>query len=419
MKTLAARRLPGYRWERREGNATWRKPPPFLAGRAAAWLALLGLTLPLLLLASTVARAQGALPITRSYVTPFPDGDRYQLYVFGDSLADGIWNGLKRAFPPNTGMDVIRQTRAGSGLARVRAFNWNLVIDKLLNVNKVHLAVVMLGVSDAKTIRFRRRAHKFMTPEWKKIYAGRVDQMMKRLKRAKTAVYWVGLPIMANAKFNADMQALNDLVRERAFLNGVKFIDTWNGFTDQFGRFSAYGPDLSGRVRRLRTSDGIHFTAHGYRKLAHFVEQEIRKDLTAARQERDIPLAGDPEEQRRATGRADLGVAPEEGTKKIRRQKQAATSRARPGKTGQKARTRGKTAVPQVTRNPLHGETIANEMSIGLTALASVSSLNDGSTKEGHRRLPLEQRPYYRVLVKGDALRPKHNRADDFRWPPG
>lgn len=374
------------------------------------------------------APAHAQIPITRSYVTPFPDGDRYQLYVLGDSLADGIWRGLNQAFPTRTTMDVVRQSRAGTGLARVGSFNWNRVVDRLLNVNKVHLAVIMMGVSDAKTIRFKRKSYKFMTPGWKKIYSERVDQMMKRLKRARTAVYWVGLPIMADAKYNASMQSLNDLIRERAFLNGVKFIDTWNGFTDQFGRFSAYGPDLTGRVRRLRKNDGIHFTGHGYRKLAHFVEQEIRKDLKAARQERDIPLAGAEEEQQRATGRTELPAAPAKKTKSVNKKQAASRGKSKKGKDaiaaliGDKvnpdAAAAKKKPGPVATKNPLHGETIANEMSIGLTALASVSSLNDGSTKEGYRRLPLEQRPYYRVLVKGLALRPKNNRADDFTWPP-
>jgi hypothetical protein len=33
------------------------------------------------------------------------------------------------------------------------------------------------------------------------------------------------------------------------------------------------------------------------------------------------------------------------------------------------------------------------------------------------RRPPLTQSPYYKVLVKGEALPPKTGRADDFTWP--
>ena len=63
------------------------------------------------------------------------------------------------------------------------------------------------------------------------------------------------------------------------------------------------------------------------------------------------------------------------------------------------------------------GETIASDIGGGLTALASVSPIND-PTLSSPQRLPLTQRPYYRVLIRGDRLKPKNGRADDFSWPP-
>ena len=40
------------------------------------------------------------------------------------------------------------------------------------------------------------------------------------------------------------------------------------------------GPDFEGQTRRLRTSDGVHFTKAGARKLAHYLEREIRRVMT-------------------------------------------------------------------------------------------------------------------------------------------
>src|SRR5206468_2986462 len=42
-----------------------------------------------------------------------------------------------------------------------------------------------------------------------------------------------------------------------------------------------------GQVRRLRAGDGVHFTRPGARKLAHYVEREIRRLMT----NRAIPVA--------------------------------------------------------------------------------------------------------------------------------
>ena len=60
---------------------------------------------------------------------------------------------------------------------------------------------------------------------------------------------------------------------------------------------------MTGQVKRLRADDGIHFTMRGYLKLAHFVEKELRSDLNLAKLERNIPLAGNEEEQAKVMGR--------------------------------------------------------------------------------------------------------------------
>src|SRR4029079_9174900 len=75
------------------------------------------------------------------------------------------------------------------------------------------------------------------------------------------------------------------------------------GFTDETGHYSAYGPDMTRQVRRLRADDGKNFTMRGSLKLAHFAEKEIRKDLNLAKLERNIPLAGSEDEQSKVMGR--------------------------------------------------------------------------------------------------------------------
>ncbi len=62
-------------------------------------------------------------------------------------------------------------------------------------------------------------------------------------------------------------------------------------------------------------------------------------------------------------------------------------------------------------------ENISSDLPGGLTALASISSVNDPTVSSSKPRLPLAQRPYYRVLIKGEQLKPKAGRADDFTWP--
>ena len=122
---------------------------------------------------------------------------------------------------------------------------------------------------------------------------------MKLLKKGNRAVYWVGLPNMRRWQDNERAQRMNDVIRERAYLNGARYIDAYASFIDESGGYSDWGPDVTGKVRRLRDSDGVHFTQAGYLKLAHFVERELKRDIAQARTERSIPLAGDAAEQSR------------------------------------------------------------------------------------------------------------------------
>ncbi len=385
---------------------------------------------------------------SHSYVTPFPEGDRYKLYVFGDSLGDGIWAGLYRAFKPDGNIDVVKKSKVSTGFVRIDYFDWNTRIRKITKAEKFHIAVIMVGANDMQPIRLKGKWHKVETEGWREIYSQRIDTFIKRLKETHAAVYWVGLPVMRSENHNAAMQVMNEIFREKAFVNGVKFIDTWNGFADQFGRYSAFGPDLSGQVRRLRANDGVHFTMKGYRKLAHFVEREIRRDMRSAKSEREIPLAGDEPEQARAVPRESgegakdprprkelLPVRParETAVESERKKRQAKTEPATSAAADTAAFSESEKTVAGVTvlRPEIsaaaaiaattstyapEAETIASDIGGGLTALASVSPIND-PTLSARQRLPLTQRPYYRVLIKGEQVKPKTGRADDFSWP--
>ena len=148
---------------------------------------------------------------------------------------------------------------------RIDREDWSKTVDDLLKDETYQIAVVMFGANDNQAIKSGKEYVKPGTEEWDALYGQRVEAFIKKLRAANVAVYWVGLPIMRSPGQNADAEALNDVYREKAFINGAKFIETWNGFTDEAGRFSAYGPDMTGQVKRLRADDGVHFPIVGKR----------------------------------------------------------------------------------------------------------------------------------------------------------
>jgi len=395
---------------------------------------------------------QGTPPIQRSYINPFPNGDRYRVLVLGDSLGEGLWQGLYRAFEEDKTLEFINRSKPSSGFARADSYNWTEEVAEILKEdNSYQIAIVMFGANDSQAVRSGKDWLKVGSEGWREIYGKRVETFIKKLRAANTAVYWVGLPIMRSPGQSADAEVLNEVFREKSFINGAKFIETWNGFTDEAGRFSAYGPDMSGQVKRLRADDGAHFTMRGYLKLAHFVEKELRRDLSLAKAERNIPLAGNEDEQAKVMGRDVVpGRAPEASqpaeTSDAATSDQpdaAAQAEGAPGAADQapadqaalQQSTVGEVSVvrpaidstlqaaqsltPQGGGSAMpEAEMITSELGDGLTAVATISSVTDLSLASSKPRLPLSQRPYYKVLIKGEQLKPKSGRGDDFAWPP-
>src|SRR5206468_3448003 len=81
----------------------------------------------------------------------------------------------------------------------------------------------------------------------------RIDATIAALKSAGVPVMWVGLPSQRGTKASADSSYLNELYRSRAEKAGIVYVDIWDGFVDEAGRYSAQGPDYEGQIRRLRS----------------------------------------------------------------------------------------------------------------------------------------------------------------------
>lgn len=395
--------------------------------RAVAW----GLVLTVVLAAAPSRAEEAAGDLIETYVTPFPDNERYRVVVLGDSLADGVWAGLVQALADDPAVEVIKKSEAGSGLTRSEG-SWDTIVAALSPAETPHIAVAVFGIADRRVLRIDGSKAEVGSEGWIQEYGRRVDALLKALKRRGAAVYWIGLPIMRGPNTRHDTEIMNNVFRERALLNGTKFISTWEGFADASGNYTDYGPDLTGKVRQLREEDGVHLTLRGYEKLAHFAEQEIRRDLALARAERDVPLAGDAAEQTQVARQAKVasgqagGEASDLATEKAAADDvPAANSSISLGGTEEIEIVRP--ALPGVVVAHLQrsapgkpavvGRTLAAELRGGLTALSSIASAGDQIVTGGKARVPLSQSPFYKVLIKGEPLAPKPGRADDFSWP--
>jgi hypothetical protein len=379
--------------------------------------------------------AQGSGLLSSSYITPFPQTDRYQLRVIGDWLGAGLTAGLQEAFKSDSSVQIADMSRSSYGLIRAEQTGLFGEADRMIaGTPPVHIVIIMMGINDQASLRTAAGWARPGSEEWKDLYGKEAEKLVKKLRGANIAVYWVGLPVMSNPARNEFVAVMNDTVRQAAYLSGAKFVETAAGFTDQAGAYSAFGPDLQGQTKRLREGDGIGLTPAGNLKLASYVEIAVRRDLVQARSQRNIPLAGDEEEQARVVPgaprkTASAGEARQDGPASALKRSEQTSSRPDAGtKSGGGFKTELSTspsAAQEAARREQaafgggsgpQGEFILADLGNGLTSIAVISPVSDLSIREIQRQTPLADRLYFKVLSKGEALPAKDGRADDFRW---
>src|SRR5207244_6788955 len=149
------------------------------------------------------------------------------------------------------------------------------------------------AIAPEKSARSPNGIYEFREERWVELYTKKIEEMIGVLKAKGVPVLWVGLPAVRGTKATSDMLFLDALYRDAAGKAGITYVDVWDGFVDEAGRFLQQGPDFEGQIRRLRSYDGVYFTKPGARKLAHYVEREITRPL--ARPSPPLTLPTEPD----------------------------------------------------------------------------------------------------------------------------
>ncbi len=312
--------------------------------------------------------------------------------VIGDSLAESLANGLRDHLAvERPEVSVVRRSRPSSGLVRDDYHNWPTALRDLLNgTEKVDLVVLMLGSNDRQALRDDSGSHDFRTDRWREIYTKRVDDMIAIAREKRAPLVWVGMPVFESQRLSADMLYLNEIYKERTSRAGVPYVDIWEGFVGEENRYAATGPDVNGEIVRLRTSDGIHFTRSGARKLGFFVAPDVGRALGQG-----------------SGGAPQLAALPQDLSDQIRRDTPGLAPQTLQGALPLPDEL---PAMPVIRERPLQGP---------VTELTAIPIAAGGQLMR--RRMPVgfgemgilvEQ-----TLAYGRQPIPKPGRADDFRWP--
>lgn len=180
--------------------------------------------------------------------------------VVGDSFAVGIGMTLAETLKPAKDVRLDQKGKTSSGLDNAKFHDWGKTLEGLLQGTRPAALVVMVGGNDANNGPG--------TEVWAESYRHKAADFLGIAAKKGVQAYWVALPPMRDEGLNARVKTANAAMRAACESGGnCRFIDAWDLFTDEKGRF-ADEKTIDGKVVRLRAKDGVHFTMAGYRLLS-------------------------------------------------------------------------------------------------------------------------------------------------------
>lgn len=221
--------------------------------------------------AETMVATLGGAPRGRTFDAK-PVFEPRSVLVVGDSLSIYLGERVEDAFKSRSDVSVSRLSKVSSGLAAPSFFNWNEQLQNLASRNKPDLVLIMLGANDNKPLRDAAgRPLAFGGPGWDAEYASRAQKLIDicREHNPNARIFWIGVPVMAKAQFDNEIQHLNEVVRGQCARNaGVFFVNTRDVLADENGDFTKFKTNAVGKDVRVRADDGVHVTPAGAALLA-------------------------------------------------------------------------------------------------------------------------------------------------------
>lgn len=205
--------------------------------------------------------------------------DQIKIGIVGDVMAQGVAQALTRQLKIMGNDQLVPHNfaKGSSGFVRNDYYDWNAALPPILDANKLDYMLIFMGSNDRQSIRIKGKSHKAKTPIWREEYVHRINSFLDVIKQRGVKAIWLGQPISRGRSFSNDMALFNEIYRQQVESHDGTYFDVWTLFADENGKYSRRGADVSGQIKTLRSSSGIHFTKNGYDKLAFQIIELIDK----------------------------------------------------------------------------------------------------------------------------------------------
>ncbi len=194
------------------------------------------------------------------------------VYAIGSSTMGSLLGPALERMLRKSNVTFNKWGKASSGLARPDFHDWPSKVPGLLKQRNPDVWVVSLGTNDYQPLRLHsRRWVRSGTARWERVYAARVDKMLKLMSpQRRRAVVWIGPTSFPGDNARKMGPIISRILRERieAFGGPAYYIDAFAATSDSRNR-PLTRVQVPGRRKpiEVRGHDGIHLTMDAVRAL--------------------------------------------------------------------------------------------------------------------------------------------------------
>jgi len=185
-----------------------------------------------------------------------------RLWIAGDSIAWSVGNGLGRRAAGTGVVAPVYESRVSSGLSTPGFFDWARRAGEELPRLNPEIVVFVMGTNDWAAPQ-ATPVDTTGQPAWKAGYAKQVQAMVDTLTSGGRSLYWVGPPVLREAKQEAGSRAVAQVIEDVVAKNpNVEFIDMHDLLDADDGSYTAV-IEVDGKKVQVRAGDGVHLTPDG------------------------------------------------------------------------------------------------------------------------------------------------------------
>lgn len=254
-------------------------------------------------LSEPVLSAHATPPVssTTQAIVPVIDPNRVSLssgdevFFGGDSLMQGVAPVLQKQLLADYQIHSTNLSKQSTGLSYSSFFDWPKTVEQaFIDHPNTRLVVMFLGPNDPWDIPNPDKKSaayiKFQSPEWERIYRAKIKRIINAVQQHSARLIWLGPPNMKKDKLNQQMIYLTSVIKDEIQANGAIYVDTRQMMGSQDNSFADFVLNAEQQKTKVRTGDGIHFSAAGVKILAEQIAARILFVPKAVDQRAQLPL---------------------------------------------------------------------------------------------------------------------------------